>query len=324
MKLLPIAPEPSGGGHYAPKTKWQRFLGEPLLHFVIVGVVLFGAYRLVSPEPEESVDPKKIELTKDDVRQLAVTWLAQGRPPPTLDQLRSLMDEKVTEEILFREAVALGLDRDDQIIKRRLAQKMDFLAADLAALDEPSNAELKEWYSKNSERFALSPHVSFRHLYFSFDKHGEATREVAAAAISAVSGKPADSPEVASIADPFMFRNYYGDATPDQMAKEFGPEFAKALFNLKSGSWQGPVQSGYGWHLVWIGSIEAGRVPAFEEVAPAVKTAWMDERYNEVKRTAFQEMRSRYVVILPSVVPDDLLGLQMPAGSNDQLEVSAQ
>lgn len=324
MKLLPIAPGPSGGGHYAPKTKWQRFLGEPLLHFVIVGVVLFGAYRLVSPEPEESADPKKIELTKDDVRQLAVTWLAQGRPPPTLDQLRSLMDEKVTEEILFREAVALGLDRDDQIIKRRLAQKMDFLAADLAALDEPSNAELKEWYAKNSDRFVLSPHVSFRHLYFSFDKHGEATREVAAAAIGAVSGKPADSPEVASIADPFMFRNYYGDATPDQMAKEFGPDFAKALFNLKSGSWQGPVQSGYGWHLVWIGSIEAGRVPAFEEVAPAVKTAWMDERYNEVKRTAFQEMRSRYVVILPSVVPDDLLGLQMPAGSNDQLEVSAQ
>lgn len=324
MKLLPIAPGPSGGGHYAPKTKWQRFLGEPLLHFVIVGVVLFGAYRLVSPEPEESADPKKIELTKDDVRQLAVTWLAQGRPPPTLDQLRSLMDEKVTEEILFREAVALGLDRDDQIIKRRLAQKMDFLAADLAALDEPSNAELKEWYAKNSDRFVLSPHVSFRHLYFSFDKHGEATRDVAAAAIGVISGKPADSPEVASIADPFMFRNYYGDATPDQMAKEFGPDFAKALFNLKSGSWQGPVQSGYGWHLVWIGSIEAGRVPAFEEVAPAVKTAWMDERYNEVKRTAFQEMRSRYVVILPSVVPDDLLGLQMPAGSNDQLEVSAQ
>jgi hypothetical protein len=313
MKLLPIAPQPSTGTDHIPERKWPRLLSEPLLHFVVVGVVLFGAYRLVSPEPEQNVDQKKIELTKDDVRQLAVTWLAQGRPPPTPVQLHSLMEQKVTEEILFREAVALGLDRDDQIIKRRLAQKMDFLAADLAALDEPSKVQLKEWYSKNSDRFALSPHLSFRHLYFSFDKRGEGSRQAAAAAITLISGKPEDSPEVASIADPFMFRNYYGDATPDQMAKEFGPDFAKALFDLKPGSWQGPVRSGYGWHLIWVGSLEAGRVPAFEEVAPAVKSAWLDERYSEVKGNALKEMRSRYVVTMPSIGPDDLRDLQVAA-----------
>ena len=148
----------------APKAKWQRVLSEPLLHFVVAGVVLFGAYRLVAPAAEEAVDQQKITLTKDDVRQLAVTWLAQGRPAPTPDEMRSLMDQKVTEEILFREAVSLGLDRDDEIIKRRLAQKMDFLAADLATLDEPDNAQLKAWYAKRSHRFALSPHLSFRHL----------------------------------------------------------------------------------------------------------------------------------------------------------------
>jgi hypothetical protein len=324
MKLLPIAPEPSTGTDHIAKTRWQRLLSEPLLHFVVVGVVLFAAYRLVSPEPEAGFDQKKIELTKDDVRQLAVTWLAQGRPPPTPDQLRSLMDQKVTEEILFREAVSLGLDRDDQIIKRRLAQKMDFLAADLAALDEPSNAQLMEWYSKNSDRFALSPHLSFRHLYFSFDRHGEGSRQAASAAITHISGKPEDSPEVASIADPFMFRNYYGDATPDQMAREFGPDFAKALFDLKPGSWQGPVQSGYGWHLIWIDSLEAGRVPAFEEVAPAVKAAWVDQRYAEVKSNALKEMRSRYVVTMPTIGPDDVEGLEVPAGASTQIELSAQ
>ncbi|MBB3564352.1 hypothetical protein FHX06_005716 [Rhizobium sp. BK512] len=308
----------------APKEKWQRFLSEPLLHFVIVGVVLFGGYRLFTPVLVEVVDQQKIDLTKDDVRQLAVTWLAQGRPAPTPDEMRSLMDQKVTEEILFREAVSLGLDRDDEIIKRRLAQKMDFLAADLATLDEPSNAQLEEWYAKRSNRFALSPHLSFRHLYFSFDKHGEAAREAAEAAIPSVAGKPADSPEVASVADPFMFRNYYGDATPDQMAKEFGPNFAKALFTLKPGSWQGPVQSGYGWHLIWVDSIEPGRVPAFEEVAPAVKSAWLDERYAEVKSNALKEMRSRYVVSLPTVTADDLRSLEVPAGAGAQIELSAQ
>ncbi|GAA3065053.1 peptidylprolyl isomerase [Rhizobium viscosum] len=308
----------------APKKKWQRLLSEPLLHFVVVGVVVFGGYRLFTPMPEEVVDQQKIILTKDDVRQLAVTWLAQGRPAPTPDEMQSLMDQKVTEEILFREAVSLGLDRDDEIIKRRLAQKMDFLAADLATLDEPSNAQIEEWYAKRSDRFALSPHLSFRHLYFSFDKHGEAAREAAEAAIPSVSGKPADSPEVASVADPFMFRNYYGDATPDQMAKEFGPDFAKALFTLKPGSWQGPVQSGYGWHLIWVDSIEPGRVPAFEEVAPAVKSAWLDERYAEVKSNALREMRSRYVVSLPTITADDLRALEAPTGAGAQIELSAQ
>jgi hypothetical protein len=322
MKLFPIAPEPSnrndGTGH-VPKKKWQRLLGEPLLHFLVVGVLLFGLYRIVSPEPEKAIDTQKIELTKDDIRQLAITWLAQGRPLPTPEQMRSLVDQKVTEEILFREAVALGLDRDDQIIKRRLAQKMDFLTADLAALGEPNVEDLTAWFGQNSDRFALPSHLSFRHLYFSFDKRGEASRQSASAALALVAGKSATSPEIAAIGDPFMFRTYYGDATPVQMAKEFGPDFAKELFTLKPGSWQGPVQSGYGWHLIWIDSIEPGRVPTFEEVMPDVKSAWLDHRYREVKRAALEEMRSRYAVTVPPLDPADVQDLQGPVAASSEL-----
>ncbi|WP_331372385.1 peptidylprolyl isomerase [Sinorhizobium chiapasense] len=327
MKLFPIAPVPSNRGDGAgqlQKKKWQRFLSEPLLHFLVVGALLFGVYRIVSLETEKATDAQTIQLTKDDIRQLAITWLAQGRPPPTPEQLRGLVDQKVTEEILFREAVALGLDRDDQIIKRRLAQKMDFLAADLATLNEPSVADLTTWFRQNADRFALPPHLSFRHLYFSFDKHGEASRDSAAAALTLIAGKSANSPDVAALADPFMFRNYYGDATPEQIAKEFGPEFAKALFELKSGSWQGPVQSGYGWHLVWIDSIEPGRVPTFEEVAPDAKAVWLDDRYREVKRAALEEMRSRYVVIVPSIDPGDLLAPQNPQAASNSTGSVAQ
>jgi peptidyl-prolyl cis-trans isomerase C len=322
MKLLPIAPEDNSARNTsAPDipSKRRRLLSEPLLHFVVVGALLFGAYRIANPDPEAAVDVSQIELTNDDIRQLAVSWLAQGRPPPTPDELRSLVDQKVTEEILFREAVALGLDRDDQIIKRRLAQKMDFLAADLAAMEEPGNAELLKWYSKNADRFALPAHLNFRHLYFSPDKRGNGARDAAAAALPLIAGKPQDSAEVVSVADPFMFKTYYGDATPGQLAKEFGPEFAAAVFELESGSWQGPVQSGYGWHLVWIDSSEPGRVPAFEEVAPDVKAAWLDDRYREVKRTALEEMRSRYTVVVPPLDALDLQGLKGPevaAGSS--------
>lgn len=321
MKLFPIAPtaERDDSAEARSKKAWLRWLGEPLLHFLVVGVIVFSAYRILNPEPEQATDTREIELTKDDVRQMAISWLAQGRSLPTTDQLQSLLDQKVTEEVLSREAVALGLDRDDQIIKRRLAQKMDFLAADVAALEDPSDAVLAAWFQQNAAGFALPPHASFRHLYFSSDKHGGAAGDAAAAALLQIAGRSPDAPDAAKVADPFMFQNHYGDATPDQMAKEFGPDFAATLFQLKPGSWQGPVQSGYGWHLVWVDSIDPGRVPAFEEVKPQVKSAWIDERYREVKRTALDEMRSRYVVTMPSVSSADLQDLQRPvAGSSPE------
>lgn len=327
MKLLPIAPEigPEAQSSVLDQSaKRTSLLREPLVHFLIVGVLLFGAYRLANPEPEVVVDGQRIELTNDDIRQLAVTWLAQGQPAPTPAQLRSLVDQKVTEEILFREALALGLDRDDQIIKRRLAQKMDFLAADLATMDEPSKAQLAEWFSKHSERFALPSHMNFRHLYFSPDKRGDGARDAAAALLAQTAGKAPDSPDLLAAADPFMFRNYYGDATPEQLAKEFGPQFAETLFKLAPRSWQGPVQSGYGWHLVWIDSIEPGRVPAFEEVEPDVKAAWIDERYREVKRTALDEMRSRYTVIVPSLDDIDLDNLASPQAASAAADALSQ
>ncbi|CAN7414848.1 peptidylprolyl isomerase [Phyllobacterium sp. LjRoot231] len=327
MKLFPIAPERSNQtdtADHGRKKRWRGLLSEPLLHFLVVGMLLFGFYRIAAPQPETTADSQKIELTKDDMRQLAVTWLAQGRPLPTPEQMQILMDQKVTQEILFREAVALGLDRDDEIVKRRMAQKMDFLAADLATIDEPSPVELKVWFEHNSDRFSLPPHASFRHLYFSFDKRGQASQGSAAAALALIADKSPDSAEVAAVADPFMFRTYYGDATPEQTAKEFGPEFAKALFNLTPGSWQGPIQSGYGWHLVRVESIEPGRVPAFEEVAPEVKSAWLDDRYREIKSAALDEMRSRYVVTLPSVEPADLEDLQRPLAAGASSELFAQ
>ena len=327
MRLFPIAPGPlnqTGAPATTPKRGWQRLVSEPLLHFLVVGALLFGIYRVVSPAPDATIDTQKIVLTKDDMRQLAVTWLAQGRSLPTPAQMKILMEQKVTQEILFREAVALGLDRDDEIVKRRMAQKMDFLAADLATIDEPSAADLKAWFEHNSNRFVRPAHASFRHLYFSYDKRGQSSQSSAVAALALIADQSPDSAEAAAVADPFMFRSYYGDATPEQTAREFGPEFAKALFTLTPGSWQGPIQSGYGWHLVWVDSIEPGRVPAFEEVAPEVKSAWLDDRYREIKNAALEEMRSRYVVTLPSVEPGDLEDLRPPSAASASPELFAQ
>lgn len=290
----------------SPGKRWRGLLGEPLVHFFAAGAILFGAYWLFNEEPEAAVGGQQIEISANDIRQMVVAWLAQGRSPLTRDQLQSLIDQKVAEEVLFREGMALGLDRNDEIIKRRVAQKMDFLAADVASMQEPEKADLVKWFVGNADRFALPPRASFRQLYFSPDRRGSAARNDAEATLQVIAGKRADSPEVAALADPFILRAYYRNSTPDQMLKEFGPSFAAELFKLEPGGWRGPIQSGYGWHLVWIDAMEPARAPAFEEVETDVRAAWHDARYQEVKRAALDEMRSRYTVV---VVPLDTVNL---------------
>src|ERR1700680_3941734 len=155
-----------------PPSLVRRWLREPLLHFLLAGALIFAIYEVLNPAAGRPDRTSQIALTKDDLRQLSVHWLAQGRPLPTADQMHALIEQRISEEILSREAVALGLDKDDEIIKRRLAQKMAFLAADIATLQNPGDAELRAWYTQNSDRFALPPRASFRHLYFSFDRPG--------------------------------------------------------------------------------------------------------------------------------------------------------
>jgi peptidyl-prolyl cis-trans isomerase C len=152
------------------------------------------------------------------------------------------------------------------------------------------------------------------HLYFSFDR-GPGAQQAAAAALAKLAVEPAAVAEVAASADRFMFRDYYGDRTPEQIAKEFGPDFAKALFQLEPGAWREPIRSGYGWHLVFVDATEPDRIPAFEEVEPDVKSAWLDQKQREIKRTAFEAMRARYTVVVPRIEAVDLGDLRIPQAS---------
>jgi len=210
----------------------------------------------------------------------------------------------VQEEVLYREALAMGLDKDDTIVKRRMAQKMQFLAEDVAAAREPTTPELKSWYERNTEKFAQPSRFSFRHLYFSPDRRGARAHDDAAKALAQLAGQPQDAKLAASLADPFMFQDYYRDCTPDYLGKEFGPQFAQAVERLSPGSWQGPIESGFGWHLVYVDTVIPGRVPAFEEIEPDVRTAWLGEQKALAWEKAYKDMRAKYTVLLPAP-PDE-------------------
>ena len=166
--------------------------------------------------------------------------------------MRNLLDGKIREEVLFREAMALGLDKDDTIVKRRLAQKMEFVMEDASALGEPADDELRCWFAQNEERFATPSLVTFRHLYFSPDLRGAGVHDAAVQALRKLAGKPEQTPELQGLSDPFMFQDFYAERSADQVAGIFGAAFAQALPGLTQGKWLGPIESGLGWHLLWI------------------------------------------------------------------------
>lgn len=243
------------------------------------------------------VSRPRIELTAADVRQLSIAWLAQGRPAPTPAELQSLVEGRIREEVLYREALALGLDAGDTIVRRRLAQKMEFLAEDTAEIPEPTGADLRAFFDAHTGRFERPARASFRHLYFSPDRRGARAQSDAQTARDALDAAGADAP--APNADPFMFHDHYRDRSADQIAAVFGTDFADEFVRMKPGAWQGPIRSGYGWHLVWLDDVEAARVPDYETVEPEVRAAWIADRRAQVRDRSFAAMLSRYEIVVP-------------------------
>ncbi|MGB7931082.1 MAG: peptidylprolyl isomerase [Gammaproteobacteria bacterium] len=280
----------------------KRLLREPLLHFMVLGTALFIGYAYLKPDVGVK-PPHQIALTVDELAQLEMLFESQWHRPPTPEEFSGMVETKIRQEVLYREALAMGLDKNDEIVKRRMAQKMQFLAEDMAAAHEPATEELRAWYVENSDKFALPSRVSFRHLYFSPDRRGDQAYDDAVAGLAELAGQSVDSELTESLADRFMYQDYYADQTSVSLAKDFGPQFAVAVSKLTPDSWQGPIESGYGWHLVYVDSLIPGRVPAFEEVEQDVKIAWLGAQKEAAWKKAYQDMRAKYTLLLP--VPTD-------------------
>ncbi len=276
-----------------------RWLREPLVEFLLVGLLIFAGYQWLDQKTGRSDPQERIEFTPDDISQIRLAWLAQGREDPSPEELQHLVDARVREEILYREALALGLDQDDTIVRRRMAQKMEFLFEDVAALRDPTTEELEAWFDAHAGDFTLPARATFRHLYFSPDLRGVRAREDAVGVLAKLAGQPVDAAESATLGDPFMFQAYYADRSFDEIARNFGPGFAAALFEIAPGAWSGPIESGYGSHVVWVDDVTPARVPALASIEADVRRGWIEEQRTGIRQRAFEAMRARYEVVLP-------------------------
>ncbi len=258
-------------------------LREPLTHFLLIGALLFGV-GLIFKAQQRPV----IVVNTQDVAQMAEYWELQSQRPPTREELTAMVRERVDEEILAREAQRLGLDQDDLIIRRRLAQKMAFAGQDVAPIPEPSPRTLESYYDRTRQTYAEPAHLTLRHAFFSVERTEGDPRLAAEAALATT--RSGQTP----VSDPFMLALTYADVSAIELLRDYGPEFAQLAEKAPLGTWVGPVASPFGWHVVRIESRRPARIPPFNDVKSEVRDAYMAEQRQAANAGFMAKLRKRY------------------------------
>ncbi|WP_225205446.1 peptidyl-prolyl cis-trans isomerase [Novosphingobium huizhouense] len=263
---------------------------EPLTHFVAIGIGIF----LVSHVIEQRQSRYNLTLTNADVLRIANSYAQQYGAQASPGQMRTMIDNAVREEIYLREGLALGLDKNDEIVRRRIAQKFDFLQQDQAAPREPAESQLRDWYAAHAARFAEPAKVSFEQRYFAPDQRGDgAARALATAALANADATPGDTfPGPARIVA----------LSHEDVDRVFGGSgFAAGVFAAPRGRWAGPFRSGFGWHLVRVTDLTPARPRSFDEARADVRRDWIEADRKARNDAAWTALRARYTVTVPQV-----------------------
>ena len=273
----------------------KKLLKDPLLHFLLIGAALFLVFGFFKgPTGNEE---NKIVITQGDIDALQANFVRTWQRPPTDGELSGLIDNRVEDEIAFREAVAMGLDQDDAVIRRRLRMKMELLMEDIAGLSPPSDEEMQAYLEEHMDSFHQEPQVSFKQVYLNSDKRGAGVDEAARKMLAELTAAGPGADPV-SFSDPNMlpkeFRLYYAS----DIEKLFGKSFIKDLLQVEPGKWNGPVWSSYGLHLVFVRNRIEGRDPELAEVRVEVEREWTAKRRREFKEQTYKKLRERYTVII--------------------------
>jgi hypothetical protein len=271
-----------------------KLLREPLLHFLILGAGIFLIYFVVNGSA--SVPSERIVVDENQALRLAEQFERTWMRPPTRQELEGLTEDFVREEILYREAQALGLDQDDLIIRRRLRQKMEFLSTDLIEQQAPSDAELQAFLEANKGRFRKPDRFSFQQVYLNPYRSAGDVKGAAARLLVRLNGEPNIEADPKLIGDATMLPAKFDAATPREVNNVFGRGFAEALENSPTGRWTGPFESSYGLHLICMTAREAGSMPSLEEVRSIVEREWFAERRRAANDEFYQALRQRYDV----------------------------
>ena len=278
----------------------KNLVREPLVHFLLLGALIFATFKFISSETSQ---PGKILITQGRIESLEIAFSRTWRRPPTTGELEGLLRDYIREEVFAREAVALGLDKDDTIIRRRLRQKLEFVSEDVAAHAEPTDEQLRAYLKEHADAFRGDRRFTFRQVYLDPQRRGANLGRDAAQLLAQLrrSGSQAD---IAALGDSLMLEHEFKALSASEAVKQFGEKYAAKLGEMPVGQWQGPIESGFGVHLVFMAERTDGSMPALEDVLPAVRREWTNARRMETNEKFYGNLLQRYVVTIerPEVV----------------------
>jgi hypothetical protein len=272
---------------------FMKFIREPLFHFLLLGAAIFAVYGLATRHKTDK--PGEIVVTQGTFENLVTGFSRTWQRPPTEEELQGLVRDYIRDEAAYREALALGLDRDDMIVRRRLRQKLEFLSDELATRTEPSGAELQSFLQTHTGLFQSEPLFSFRQIYFNPQLHGGNLHRDVARALEDLE-RAGSRANTTDLGDPFLLEKSFKNVSLSDVKRTFGDQFASAVAALQLGMWQGPIDSGYGTHLVFVTQRSEGRLPALDEVRDQVRREWLDAKRSEATEKFYQALLSRYKV----------------------------
>lgn len=268
----------------------NKIIRDPLTHFLLIGAVIFVVFAWMDDEDEEDV--QRITISSADVEQAIQLATMLSGSEPDEDEIEQLLEPLIREQVLYREARALGLDRDDETVRLRLVEKMLFLTENLVEPEPPDEQTLRDYFDAAPARFLIPAQVTFEQVYFSPRERGDAlVADTEAALMQLAAGE-----DVTGDSSPLQSR--YADAAYQQIEILFGETFADAMFSRQPGEWYGPFESGFGMHLAYLVERTAERQPTFDEVRATVLDSYMEERSREANAAEYRRMRDRYEVVI--------------------------
>ena len=269
--------------------KVKTLLREPLVLFILIGSVLYLLQALaINNKPSAS---RQIIITSEQLKQLesgfSNTWLRL----PTEIEMEGLIADQIRNEVFYREALAMGLEENDQVIRNRLRQKLELLMDNMASVNVPSEKMLEAFLQENADDFKKDYQVSFIQVFVNPELHSDP---------QLVAENLLDQLRDGASAEDLGDRTLMGYAFPEysqtDVARRFGTDFARQIMLVKSNDWSGPLNSGIGLHLIRIDHFEEGTLPELSEIRSSVEREWMARQKSELKAAAYEKLLEGYDV----------------------------
>jgi len=285
-----------------------KIIQNPITHILLFGFILAVILLIVFGIPTNEEDNRRIVITNTDVQQLWSAWKRTWQRDPTPKELRAQLQNFVREEVLYREALSRDYDRDDIVIRRSLVRKMDFLAEGQVEGRNLTEEEIIAYFNLRTERYRIPPKISFTHIYFNLDSKGDDVEQVLNQTLKNLEKSNPSDIELSNYGDRFMMQSKYTDLTPREIQSQFGEIFTNKLIDLEQGKWHGPVQSGYGLHVVYISKRVASRIPDWVEVKSQIYNDMLIEEKIAAKEQFYTEILRQYQIVYEDMPQQILSG----------------